>query len=84
MQAENTQLKAEFSQITEERDREQAVYFAKILEVLSKSQKGDDGTVEFKAWFSREELDGKLELMHESSVFKRNKCRWYYVGGEVN
>lgn len=58
--------------------------FWKKLELLSKSQKGDDGFVEFKAWFSKEEKNNTLEVMHERSVFKRNQGRWYYVGGEVD
>lgn len=52
------------------------------LEVLSKSQKGDDGTVEFKAYFKNKQ--GEDEIMHEKSVFKRIAGRWLYVGGEVS
>lgn len=52
------------------------------LEVISKSQKGDDGTVEFNAQFLNR--DGESEVMHEKSVFKRIAGRWLYVGGEVS
>jgi SEC-C motif-containing protein len=57
------------------------------LEVLKKSQQGDNATVEFKAYFQKD-TGGKEEIMHERSTFKRNansgSGRWYYVGGEVN
>ena len=49
------------------------------LEVLSKSQKGDDGEVEFKAYFKERDA-GELACMHEHSAFKRVAGRWYYVG----
>lgn len=52
------------------------------LEVIAKSQQGDDGTVEFKAWYRRE--DGGVEAQHEKSVFRRAAGRWLYVGGEVS
>jgi SEC-C motif-containing protein len=54
------------------------------LEVLAKSQQGDNGEVEFKAYF-REAGDDNSEpqCMHEHSTFKRNSGRWYYVGGRV-
>jgi SEC-C motif-containing protein len=51
------------------------------LEVLDKSQQGDEGMVEFKAWFR--EGDGVQKLLHEKSVFTRVRGRWLYVGGEV-
>lgn len=51
------------------------------LEVLNKSQDGDQGTVEFKAWYR--EGEGELQLLHEKSVFQRLGGRWLYVGGEV-
>ena len=50
------------------------------LEVLNKSQKGDDGFVEFKAYFKER---GEVCVHHERSTFKRNKGKWYYVGGEL-
>ena len=52
------------------------------LEVLGKSQKGDSGTVEFRAWFREPEQDA-LQAMHELSTFQRTGGRWFYVGGEV-
>jgi SEC-C motif-containing protein len=52
------------------------------LEVLHKSQKGDQGTVEFNAWFQNDE--GDKQVLHEKSVFQRTDGLWLYVGGEVN
>lgn len=61
------------------------------LEILSKSQKGDDGTVEFKACYreysSNEKDDNdkkRVGILHEKSVFKRIQGKWLYVGGEVS
>ncbi len=52
------------------------------LEVLNKSQKGDEGVVEFKAYFNTPQ--GEVDVMHETSFFSRVGGRWYYVGGEVS
>jgi SEC-C motif-containing protein len=52
------------------------------LEILHKSQKGDQGTVEFNAWFHDDE--GDKQVLHEKSVFQRIGGFWLYVGGEVN
>ena len=48
------------------------------LTVLSKSQKGETGLVEFKAVY----LDDKNQqaIHHEKSVFIRIKGRWFYAG----
>jgi len=54
------------------------------LEVISSSQEGDKGTVEFKAWFSGSPNSGELDCMHEVSEFIRIKSRWYYIGGLVS
>ena len=52
------------------------------LEVISSSQKGNHGMVEFKAWFSKpSNSDDGLEMMHEVSEFVRMQSRWFYVGG---
>jgi SEC-C motif-containing protein len=51
------------------------------LVIIQKSQKGDDGFVEFKAYFLDDE--GQQSVLHEQSVFKRVKGKWLYVGGEV-
>jgi len=51
------------------------------LEILDSSQKGNDGIVEFKAYYKAE--DGSLNVLHEKSRFKRIDRRWYYVDGEV-
>lgn len=52
------------------------------LEILAKSQEGDQGFVEFNAWFRQG--DGAEQVLHEKSVFQRISGRWLYVGGEVN
>jgi len=57
------------------------------LEVLNKSQRGDEGTVEFKAYFRNKSNEGGeqgLEVMREISEFRRISGRWYYVGGRVS
>ena len=68
--------------LSEQELSEKTVDFER-LEVISSSQKGDNGTVEFKAWFTSKET-GKPEAMHEISEFVRIKSRWYYVGGQVS
>jgi SEC-C motif-containing protein len=52
------------------------------LEVLTKSQNGDEATVEFKAYYLPKNAD-QLAVMHEHSEFQRINGRWYYVGGRV-
>ncbi len=51
------------------------------LEVLGRSQCGDEGMVEFNAWFRNAE--GERERLREKSIFARVGGRWFYVGGEV-
>lgn len=51
------------------------------LEIVSKSQKGDIGFVEFKAAFI--DAQGKHQEHHEYSEFVRNNKRWLYVSGQV-
>ena len=53
------------------------------LEIIASTQKGKEGTVEFKAWFKSPGSE-ELEVMHEVSEFVRIKSRWYYVGGKVS
>lgn len=53
------------------------------LKIISSSQQGDNGTVEFKAWFSKSPNSEELEIMHEVSEFVRIQSRWFYVGGRV-
>ncbi|MFT7526776.1 MAG: SEC-C motif-containing protein [Arenicella sp.] len=48
------------------------------LNVVSKSQQGESGFVEFKAVY-RDEF-GESAVHHEKSVFRRIKGRWFYVG----
>ena len=51
------------------------------LELLEKSQRGDSGMVEFKAYF----LDQaeQIQVHHEISRFLRVSGRWLYVDGEI-
>ena len=52
------------------------------LEIVDKSQQGDNGYVEFNAVFLNKDV--KEEVQNEKSVFRRINGRWYYVGGEVD
>ena len=52
------------------------------LEILAKSQQGDQGWVEFNAWYH--DPQGLEQVLHEKSVFQRSAGRWFYVGGEVS
>ncbi|MGQ9426612.1 YchJ family protein [Gilvimarinus sp. F26214L] len=58
------------------------------LEVLNKSQSGDQASVEFKAYYrpraSAVGAEGNLQVMHEHSEFRRVAGRWLYVGGQVD
>lgn len=48
------------------------------LDVISFSEKGNQGTVTFQAWF----LDNnKLDAIHECSDFIKVDGRWYYTEG---
>lgn len=53
------------------------------LEVISSSQQGDKGTVEFKAWFYKTPASDEMDVMHEVSEFLRMQSRWFYVSGRV-
>ncbi len=53
------------------------------LTVISSSQQGDNGIVEFKAWFHKSPDSDEIEFMHEISDFVRIQSRWFYVGGKV-
>ncbi len=50
------------------------------LEVISSSQTGDKGTVEFFIRFRR---DGQEFGQHELALFRRDEGRWLYVSGKV-
>lgn len=52
------------------------------LDVLGKSQQGDNGEVEFRACYR--DANGEPGVMHECSSFTRNSGRWFYVGGRVS
>ena len=48
------------------------------LDVLAARQQGNEGWVEFKAWFLPAE-GGELQVHHEHSLFRRQDGTWYYV-----
>ena len=67
-------------------DRKQAQALAKEtkwlkLEVLSSEENGDEGTVQFMAFF---QFQGKDQMMHEISTFKKINGKWFYIHGEVS
>lgn len=51
------------------------------LQIVDKNQTGDEGFVEFNAWYLE---DGVEQVLHEKSVFSRIQGQWLYVGGEVD
>jgi SEC-C motif-containing protein len=51
------------------------------LEVLNSDQNGDEGRVEFKAYYKTD--DEELSILHEMSSFRRIARRWYYVEGDM-
>lgn len=51
------------------------------LELVDRSQQGDNACVEFKAFYLN--TKGEEEVHHEKSAFCRVDNRWYYVSGEV-
>ena len=51
------------------------------LEILTKSQKGDQANVEFKAYYFSE--DGIVRTLHEKSFFQRISGCWLYVGASL-
>lgn len=52
------------------------------LEILDSSQKGNEGMVEFKAYYKTD--DGTQNVLHEKSTFIRRDGRWYYLEGELD
>ena len=52
------------------------------LKILKKSQQGELGMVEFKAFYVNEQ--GSEGCLHETSQFERRAGRWLYVSGEVH
>jgi SEC-C motif-containing protein len=48
------------------------------LEIVSSSEDGDRGTVEFKASFT---LGGRARVHHELSSFRREGGQWYFRDG---
>ena len=53
------------------------------LQVISSSQSGDKGTVEFKAFYRGSPEAEEMDVIHEVSEFIRLQSRWYYVSGMV-
>ena len=51
------------------------------LEVIEKSQSGNNAVVEFKAYYSKPNNDNGIH--HEVSTFERIDGHWFYVDGEV-
>lgn len=51
------------------------------LDVLASEQNGDQGMVEFNAYYNDE--NGVLTVLHERSSFQRLSGRWFYDKGEV-
>ncbi len=52
------------------------------LEILDSNQNGDNGMVEFNAYYKDD--DGHVNVLHEKSTFQRTNGRWYYLNGEVD
>jgi SEC-C motif domain protein len=50
------------------------------LEVLKSSMDGNKGMVEFKAYFT---MEGKPEIHHEISKFRKQSGIWYFRDGKV-
>jgi SEC-C motif-containing protein len=51
------------------------------LEIVKKSQKGDKGVVEFRAYYLNHA--GEEHVHHEISRFIRESGQWLYVDGDV-
>lgn len=51
------------------------------LEVLATREHEDNGMVEFRATF---EFQGKTQVMHEISTFKKVGGKWLYFNGDVS
>ena len=51
------------------------------LEIIDKSQNGERGSVEFKAYYL--DHNSKQQLHHEISEFRRISGRWFYAKGQV-
>ena len=51
------------------------------LEIVSKSQKGNEGYVEFKAHYISQ---GQVGCLHESSKFIRENSNWFYLSGKIH
>ncbi len=54
------------------------------LDVVTSSQKGDHGVVEFNAYYRVSPESDDMECMHEMSEFSRINGRWLYVGARAD
>ncbi len=73
MQTIDPQKKVDFANKENKAWMEQSEFIG--LEVLSSSMDGNKGHVEFKASFVE---DGKTEVHHEKSKFRKLAGIWYY------
>lgn len=58
------------------------------LQIIKSSQNGEDGTVEFNAWYrdqhdNRSKQSGDINCLHEVSRFQKVGDQWFYVDGDV-
>ncbi len=51
------------------------------LKIINKSQSGNQGMVEFKAFYL--DSNGEIACHHEKSLFERSGGHWLYVSGDV-
>lgn len=72
------EIRQDFDRVEVERMAGQIEWLG--LEVLSSSQNGDSGTVEFRFRMRR---DGQEFDQHELSSFRREQGRWLYVSGKL-
>ena len=77
-QTTDPQARAEFDRAATQAWMEGA-QFSK-LEVLKTSAEGNKGMVEFKAYFT---MEGKPEVHHEISKFRKQAGVWYFRDGKV-
>ncbi len=55
------------------------------LEVVSSSQQGEQGTVEFNAFFRDQEATSQeVSCLHEVSRFEKIADQWFYLDGDVD
>ena len=72
------EIRQDFNRPEAERTAEQVEWLG--LDVLSASETGETGTVEFQFRFRR---DGQEFGQHELAKFRRENGKWLYVSGKV-